>query len=132
MQGLDVSAHDLFSLGCIRISNSVFRDANILGLGKKAERFFAAFATDAALFHPAEGDAQVAHQPAIHPNRAGVNLLRDAMGAAEVLRPNARGEAVFGVVGVADNFVFLVEGRDRDDGSKNLFAINPASRPADR
>jgi hypothetical protein len=31
------------------------RDADVLGLGEKTERFFAAFAADAALFHAAEG-----------------------------------------------------------------------------
>jgi len=50
--------------------------------------FNAAFATDATLFHTAERDAEVAHEPAVHPHSAGVNLFGDAMGAIEVLRPD--------------------------------------------
>jgi len=57
-------------------------DANVLWLGEETQRFFAAFAADAALFHAAEGHAEIAHQPAIHPDRAGVDSLGDAMGAA--------------------------------------------------
>ncbi len=56
-------------------------EADVFRLGEKAERFLAALAPDAALFHPAERDAQVAHQPAVHPDGAGVDLFRDAMGA---------------------------------------------------
>ena len=65
-------------------------NTNVLGLGEEAERFFAAFAADTAGFHAAEWDAEIAHQPTVHPNRAGVDLFGDAMGAAEVLRPNTR------------------------------------------
>src|SRR4029077_10857271 len=75
----------------------LLRDANVLGFRKKAQGFFAAFATDTALFHAAERDAQVAHQPAVHPHRAGVDSLGDAMGAAQVLCPDARRKAVFDV-----------------------------------
>ena len=50
-------------------------------------------------------------------------LFRDAMGAAQVLRPDARGEAVFDVVGVTDHFFFVVERRDRNDGAEDFFAI---------
>ena len=57
-------------------------DADVFGLGEEAESFFAAFAADAALLHAAEGNAQVAHQPAIYPDRAGMDLLGDAMRAA--------------------------------------------------
>lgn len=68
----------------------LFCDTDVLRLGEEAEGFFAAFAADAALFHAAEGDAQVAHEPAIYPDGAGVDLFGDAMGAAEILRPDVR------------------------------------------
>ena len=84
----------------------------------------AAFAADAACFHAAEGDAQIAHEPAIHPHRAGVNFFRDAMRAIQVLGPDARGQAVVGVVGVTDHFLFVVERRDGDDRAEDLFAID--------
>src|SRR4029077_14780585 len=68
----------------------LLRDANVLWFSEKTQRFFAAFAADAALFHSAERDAEIAHQPAIYPDRAGVDLLGDAMCTAQVLRPDAR------------------------------------------
>src|SRR2546421_11766541 len=68
---------------------ALLRDADVLRLGEEAQGFFAAFAADATLFHPAKGNAQVAHQPAIHPYRAGIDLFSDAMGATEVLCPDA-------------------------------------------
>jgi len=36
-------------------------DANVLRLGEEAQGFFATFAADAALFHAAEGHAEIAH-----------------------------------------------------------------------
>src|SRR5207249_7484246 len=68
---------------------SLFRYANVLRLGEESQCFFAAFAADAACFHAAERDAQVAHQPAVYPDGASVDLFCDAMGAIQVLRPDA-------------------------------------------
>src|SRR5262245_36961135 len=98
-------------------------DTDILCLGKKTERLDTAFATDAALFHAAKWNAQIAHEPAIYPNRAGVDSLGNAMSAAQVLRPDAGGEAVFNVISVIDHFFFAVEGRDCYDWAENFFAI---------
>ena len=64
---------------------SVKKPAYAKATARQAQGYVAAFASDAALFHAAEGDAQVAHQPAIHPNSSGVNLLRDPMRAIQVL-----------------------------------------------
>ena len=102
------------------------RNANILGLCKKSQRFFAAFAADTALFHPAEGNAEIAHEPAVYPDRAGVDSLSDTMGAAQVLCPDAGGKAVFDVIGVIDHFFFAVEWCDCYDGAENFFAIGAA------
>ena len=104
-------------------NKSLLCDADVLRLGKEPQRFFAAFAADAALFHAAERDAQVAHEPAIHPYRAGVNLFSDAMGAAQVLCPDAGGQAVIAIVRIGDHFVFVVEWRDRDNRAENFFAV---------
>src|SRR6266571_1674050 len=83
-----------FSPQCFEQSHKeqrvLFCDADILWFREKAQCFFAAFAADAALFHAAKGDAQVAHEPAIHPYRAGVNSLSDTVCAAHVLCPDAR------------------------------------------
>ena len=104
-------------------NRGLFRDADVFGLGEEVQRFFAAFAADAALFHAAEGDAQVAHQPAIHPNRSGVDLLCDTMGASQVLCPDAGGQTVVAIVGIIDYFFFTVERRDGDDWPEDFFAI---------
>src|SRR4051812_32778440 len=101
----------------------LFRDADVLGLGEETERFLAAFAADAALFHAAEGNAEIADEPAVYPNGAGVNFFSDAMGAIEVLGPDTGGEAVIAVVRVADHFVFAVERRDGHDGPEDFFAV---------
>ena len=69
-------------------TRGLFRDADVFGLGEEVQRFLAAFAADAALFHSAKRNTQIAQKPAIHPNRAGVDLLCDTMGASEILCPN--------------------------------------------
>jgi len=80
---------------------------------------------------PPERDAEIADEPAIHPNCAGVDPLGDAMGAAQVLRPDARREAVFDVIGVIDHFFFAVEGRDCYNGAEisSRFVRHETDRP---
>ena len=107
----------------LSIQDQLLRDANVFRLGEKTQRFFAAFASDAALFHATEWDTEIADEPAIYPDRAGVDSLGDTMGAAQILRPDARREAVFDVIGVIDHFFFAVEGRDCYNGAENFFAI---------
>src|SRR4030095_12088289 len=106
--------------------SDLLRNADVFWFREEAERFFAAFATDATLFHSTKGDAQVAQKPAIHPNRAGIDSLCDTMGAPQILCPNTRGEAVVTVIGVIDHFLFTVERRDRDDGAEDFLAIGSA------
>jgi hypothetical protein len=60
------------------------------------------------------------------PNRAGVDSLGDAMGAAQVLRPDAGRQAVVAIVGVIDHFFFVVEWRDCHNRTEDFFAIRPA------
>jgi len=66
----------------------LLRDTDVFWLGEKAQSFFAAFAADAAGFHAAERDAEVADEPAVYPNCSGVNLFGDAMSAVQVLGPD--------------------------------------------
>src|SRR3954447_25727185 len=100
--------------------------AHILRFRKEIERFEAAFSSDAALFHAAEGDAEVAEEPAVDPDGAGVEVRGDAVGAGEIARPHCRGEAVAGGVGEGDRVRFGVERRDRDDGAEDLFLQDAA------
>src|SRR6478609_11783361 len=104
-------------------SKDSLRNTDVFCFGEKAQRFFAAFAADPALFHASERDSEIAHEPAIYPDRAGVDSLGDAMGAAQVLCPDRRRETVFDVIGVIDNFFFAVEGRDCYDWAENFLAI---------
>src|SRR2546423_6434815 len=104
----------------------LLRDADVFGLGEKTQGFLATFAADAALFHAAEGNAEIADEPAVYPDSAGVDFFSDAMGAVQILRPNTRREAVVAVVRVANHFVLAVERSDRDDGTEDLLAVCPA------
>src|SRR5437773_440396 len=77
-------------LSTIERDSDLFCDANVLWFSKEAKRFFTAFPTHAALFHASERNAQIADEPAIYPDRAGIDSLGHAMGATQVLRPDAR------------------------------------------
>src|SRR5260370_36685290 len=70
-------------------ASGLFRDADVFWLGEETGRFFTVFAADAACFHAAERDAQGAYAPAIHPDRAGVELFRNAIPAIHAFRPTA-------------------------------------------
>src|SRR5205809_7244861 len=98
-------------------------NADILWLGEESQCFFAAFAADAALLHAAEGNAQIAHQPAVYPDCAGMNFLRDAMSSSQVLGPDARGQAVLSIVSITDHFFFVVERRDRNNRTEDFFTV---------
>ena len=75
------------------------------------------------MFHAAERDAEIADEPAVYPDGAGIDAFGHAMSATQVLGPDTGGEALIAVVGVADDFFFVVERRDRDDGSENFFTV---------
>src|SRR5262249_54240873 len=97
--------------------------AHRLRLGEEAQRLVAAFAADAALFHAAEGSAEVAQEPAVHPDRAAFEAVGDAVGARQVARPEGRRQAIGDAVGMGDHVVFALERRQRHDGPEDLFLI---------
>src|SRR6185312_3829095 len=80
-------------------------DADVFLLGVEVEGPVAAFAADAAFLHAAEGDAQVADEPAVDPDGAGVDGAGDAVGTAQVVGPDHAGQAVPAVVGQTDGLV---------------------------
>src|SRR4051794_10016524 len=80
-----------------------------------------AFATDARESHAAEWCAQIAQEPAIDPRDACTHLLRYAVAALQLRRPDRGGESVVCVVGHGDGFVFGIEWRDVTNGSEDLF-----------
>ncbi len=104
----------------------LLRNTDILRLREEVERFIAAFASYAALLHPAKWHTQIAHEPAIHPDGPGVDLLRDAVCAVQILGPNTRREPVITVVGVMHDLLFAIERSNRNDGPEDLFAIGAA------
>src|SRR5258706_15318126 len=65
-------------------------DADILRLCEEVQRLESPFAADAALFHPAERHAEIAQEPAVDPDRPGIEGRRHAMGAFEMARPHRR------------------------------------------
>ena len=69
--------------------------------GEESQRFEAAFAADAGVFHAAERRAQVAQKPAVDPDDAGFEFGGDAVRTREVLGPQRRRQAVADAVGVA-------------------------------
>src|SRR5690606_14008542 len=74
-------------------------DAHVAGLGEESHCLEPALAAEAGLAHAAEGGAQVAHQPAVDPDDAGVYARREAVRAVEVPGPDRCGKAVVAGVG---------------------------------
>src|ERR1700733_2447370 len=69
------------------VSTRVILDADRFRLGKEAQCFVAAFASDAALLDSTKRRPQVAQQPTIHPYRATFQPLRDPVRPSKVARP---------------------------------------------
>src|SRR3546814_2923272 len=68
-------------------------DAHVAGLGEESHRLQATLASQPGLAHAAERRAQVAHQPAVDPDDAGVDGRSEAGGEVEGAGPDRRGEA---------------------------------------
>src|SRR5687768_4424032 len=112
-----------------RLSGNSFSgqlDADILRLREEVQRLESTFAADAALLHPAERNAQVAQEPAVDPDRPGVQLRGHAVGALQVARPDRGGQAVLRGVGGAHRLLIAVERRDGDDGAEDLLLQDAA------
>src|SRR3546814_16153111 len=69
-------------------------DAHVAVLGEESHRLQATLASQPGLAHAAERGAQVAHQPAVDPDDAGVDGRGEAVGAVEVAGPDRCCEAV--------------------------------------
>src|SRR5258706_6802912 len=85
---------------------------NILRLREEVQRLEPALPAHPALLHAAEGDAEVAEQPAVDPDRAGVEGRGHPVRAGEVACPDGGGEAIAGGVGEGDGFAFIVSRSD--------------------
>src|SRR5215472_12608824 len=71
-------------------SGSSQLDADVFRFGEELERIEPALAADAAFLHAAEGNAQVAQEPRIDPDRSALDRRGDPMGLLEVPGPDAR------------------------------------------
>src|SRR5580704_9294254 len=104
----------LGALASLRRSSILMRallelDADVHRLGKERERMCPALAADTRELHPAEGRAQVAQKPVVHPGDAHLHLARHAMRALQVAGPDGRRQTVAGVVGERDRLLLGVE-----------------------
>src|SRR5207342_499530 len=88
-------------------------DADVLGFGEETHRFLAAFAAQARLFHAPEGRAQVALEPGVHPDDAGVYAGGEPVRAAQVGGEDRSGQAVAGGVGQGQRLFLVPEGLQR-------------------
>src|SRR5689334_10375648 len=79
----------------------------------------AALVAPAGLLVAAEGQRLVGRQRAVDPDQARLDALGQAMRTADVLGPDGRRQAIFGVVGPAEDFLLLVEGDHRADGPED-------------
>src|ERR1700685_561367 len=79
-----------------------YTHANCLGFKIILEHLAAHLAAPARLLVAAKGQRRVEDVVAIDPDRAGSQLIGDAMGTLDVAGPQARGQPVHGVVGAAN------------------------------
>src|SRR5215469_5048858 len=74
-----------------------------LQLGKFGETFLGEFGSNAGLLGAAERDMRGHIEVLVDPDRAGLDPLRDLVGARRIGRPHRRAEAVVGGVGTSDH-----------------------------
>jgi hypothetical protein len=66
----------------------------------------------------------------VDPHRAVAQRMRDPIGARAVVRPHARGQAEYGVVGFLDCLRFSVECLQRDERSEDFLLAEESFRVA--
>src|ERR1700738_3291468 len=71
--------------------------------------------------NPTEWSSQIAEKPAIHPRDSNIHLLRYAMPALQIRRPDGRCQPVFRVVRHCHRFIVNVERSNVTDWSEDFF-----------
>src|SRR3990167_390830 len=94
--------------------------ADVFQLGVELQRVHTPFAADARLLAATEGGAQVAQEPAVDPDDAGLDLPGDAVGARAVLGPDRRRQAIRQAVGQLDGLLVRVERADMAAGAEDF------------
>src|SRR6266581_6524668 len=98
----------------------VVADPHALHLRVLAHRLEAHLPPHAAHLHPTERRGRIDEFVGVDPHHPGSELGREAVGASQVLRPEARAEAVRHPVRDGDRFVFLGKGRHGDERPEDL------------
>src|SRR5215207_42916 len=78
-------------------------------------------ASDAGLLEAAEGGGDPHGGVGVYGDHARLHAPRHAQGARAVLGPDRTGETIFGVVGLTNSIIFVLERYDGDDGAEDLF-----------
>src|SRR2546423_5885403 len=92
-----------------------------LDLRVHLKRVLAHLAPVARLLVAAEGRGRVHHVVGVDPDDARLHLAREAMCARDVARPYSGGETIDGLIGLAYEFIFVLEGDDGDDRAEYFF-----------
>src|SRR5690606_20734951 len=62
----------------------------------------------------------------VEPQETGIDIPRQAMGAANILGPDGRGETVVRAIREPHGIVLVPEGHDGHDGSEDFFLVRAA------
>ncbi|MPM18262.1 hypothetical protein SDC9_64668 [bioreactor metagenome] len=103
-------------------------DVHGLLVGVEIDRAVAPLVAKAGRLHPTEGRPQVTNVVRVEPDHACLDVLREVVGALEVVGPHVRGETVAGVVGEAEGLLVGVERGDRHHGAEDLLLEDPGAR----
>src|SRR5574341_437741 len=94
---------------------------NGLHLSVKLNGLFAHLAAKAAFLVAAEGGRGVEMPVAVDPYRAGLDRVRQTVGFADILGPDACRQPVAGEVGATHQLIPVIEGCDGCHRAKDLF-----------
>src|SRR5882757_1990869 len=107
-------------------SARVFGCYDGLGVGVLGEAFEAVLDAQAGLLMSAEGNVGREAVDLVDPDSTRLDLLCDSAGEGDVLTPDRRGKAIFGVVGAGDDILDIVELEQRQHRSERLLDHYPA------
>ncbi|MNH18620.1 hypothetical protein D3C79_783300 [compost metagenome] len=96
-------------------------NAHVLDFGEYLKAVFAALTASARAFYTTKRLTQVAHVLTVDEHHASFNAAGQAMCLADVLGPDVGGQAVFGVIGQAQRFGFVLELDQAHHRAKDFF-----------
>lgn len=105
---------------------SVF-DRDALHLGEEVVGILGALPAQPRVLHPAKGQVQIPHHPAVGPHKAWLYPLSHPMDPAHIPGPDNSAQSVAHAVGLGDGLVLCVEGDDAGDGAEDLLLHDPGA-----